>query len=329
MAMSAENQVDWQDEKKAFYGSDNIDNFRALADPQLAPDRSMASANIGTIQSAVAAILAVPDAELNYEKAKLAIHLLIDPEIDNDKVIAQLDRLAASATALAGPAPDLDVKLNALRKLIYQSGSWNDYRPLAYDHENYRGLRSKLISSYLETRRGNCVSMPLLFVILAERLGLAMAPQHLLVRYRDAYGRGINLEATSGANPARDEWLRQTKPMSDRALASGLYLRLLPKREGIAVIAAGVLQKLMDEARYEEAMAVCKHVLRHNPRDGITHANLATASHHIIHRDFRTPYGAYDRIPPQFRVHYEMLWECNITAVRAVTELGWEPPAPQ
>lgn len=54
--------------------------------------------------------------------------------------------------------------------------------------------------------------MPILFLILGDRLGLDMAlasaPLHMFVRWRDSSGRTLSLETTSGAHPARDAWFR-------------------------------------------------------------------------------------------------------------------------
>jgi hypothetical protein len=36
-------------------------------------------------------------------------------------------------------------------------------------------VRDKLISTYLATRRGNCVSMPILVLLVGERMGLDLS----------------------------------------------------------------------------------------------------------------------------------------------------------
>ena len=136
----------------------------------------------------------------------------------------------------------------------------------------------KLISHYLDTRLGDCVSMPLLFLILADRMGLNVAlstvPLHVFVRHIDTAGRVTNLETTSGANPARDEWVRRIRPTSDRAIRSGLHMRTLSRREGIALMATTVLQYLMDSRRYEEAIEVAQAILEQDQRNSIALINL-------------------------------------------------------
>ena len=209
--------------------------------------------------AAVRDILTAEDTRLDYGHAKLALDRLIEPDTATTVIAATLDRLVENARRLAGPSPPPDVQLAALRRLIYNAGPWNDHRPFAYDHADPLGQRigNKLLATYLATRRGNCVSMPALLLILAEKLGLdvalAKAPLHIFLRYRTESGRVLSLEATSGAHPARDEWYRQQMLMTDRAVASGLYLRTLPKREGMALLATTVLEHLIEQRRFTDA----------------------------------------------------------------------------
>jgi regulator of sirC expression with transglutaminase-like and TPR domain len=137
----------------------------------------------------------VPDSRLDYARAKLAFDRIIDPSLNAETTLAEVERLARNATAIAGPDATPQRKLAALRQVIYQSGVWNGNRPFSYDHADPLGInvRNKLLSTYLATRRGNCVSMPILFLLVGERMGLNLslstAPLHVFVRYTDPAGR--------------------------------------------------------------------------------------------------------------------------------------------
>jgi len=171
-------------------------------------------ASLGAVK-VVRAVLSLPDGELDYARAKLAFDKVVDPTVDVEATLAELNEMAETARRLAGRSASEGERLTALRKFVYVSGAWNAYRAFDYDHADFKNIRVKLIPHYLETRLGNCVSMPILFLILADKLGLdialAMAPAHFFVRYRDESRRVINLEPTSGALPARDIWIRQTR----------------------------------------------------------------------------------------------------------------------
>ncbi|HLL58308.1 MAG TPA: hypothetical protein VK391_00255 [Allosphingosinicella sp.] len=113
------------------------------------------------------AVFAVPDDRIDYAQAKLALDKIVDPSLDVAATMAELDQMAEEARRLAGPSPTEGDLLAALRKLIYESGPWNGYRPFAYDHSDPYGdhISNKLLHAYLATRLGNCISMPVLFLI--------------------------------------------------------------------------------------------------------------------------------------------------------------------
>ncbi len=292
------------------------------------------------IARSVRAILAVPERDIDHGSAKLALDALVDPSLDSGAAMADLDRMADRARDLAGPGAAEGARLGAVRRLIYDSGPWNGHRPFGYDHGDPLGtaIPGKLIANYLERRLGNCVSMPVLFLILAEKLGVALrlasAPHHMFLRYLAPDGTVINIEATSGGHPARDIWYRRNFPMSDRALASGLYMRTLSRREGLALMATTVLEHLLVSRRYEEAIAVATVILEHNPRDGQVMVAQASAYAGLIRTRFAARYPMPILIPEALRPGYWLLQQRNNALFAAAEALGWEPdgdfePPPQ
>lgn len=289
------------------------------------------AAAASTPAAIVGSVLSLPDDQLDYGRAKLAFDRIIDPSLNGDAISAELDRLAQSANALAGAGASQAAKLSALRRVIYESGAWNEGRPFAYDHADPLGqnVRNKLISTYLATRRGNCVSMPILVLIVGERmglhLGLSTAPLHIFLRYADETGREINLEATSGAHPARTIWYRQNLPMTDRAIESGLYMRTLTRREAVAHMASTVVDFLMGEGRFQEAIDVAEVILQNYPRDGYTLAKLGSAYGEVMRVEFQDRFATAAAIPPALRGRYMMLARANQRAFQAAEALGWQP----
>lgn len=282
--------------------------------------------------AAVRAILAASDTSPNYARAKLAFDRIIDPSINPDATLAEIARLAVRATALAGPNATDTAKLAALRRVIYESGAWNDNRPFSYDLADPLGqnVRNKLLSTYLATRRGNCVSMPILLLLVGERMGLNLslstAPLHVFVRYTDPAGREMNLEATSGGHPSRTIFYRQQMPMSDRAVESGLYLRTLTRREAVALMATTVMEFLMTEGRFQEAIEVAEVILQHYPRDGYTMVKLGSVYAELMRTEFVERYPNPALIPPPMRARYAMLAQRNQQMFQAAEALGWEEP---
>lgn len=171
--------------------------------------------------------------------------------------------------------------------------------------------------------------MPALFAILAQRLGLdvalATAPDHVFVRWRDEAGRILNLETTSGAHPAREAWFRHNMPMSDLALANGLYMRSLSRREEVALMAHSLLVELLDAESYGEAIEVANVILRHSPRDICAILGKGTACGHLIRTEFEGRYPHPFLIPMPQRLRYLTLARLNRELFEAAAALGWEP----
>jgi hypothetical protein len=171
--------------------------------------------------------------------------------------------------------------------------------------------------------------MPILFLILGDRLGLDMAlasaPLHMFVRWRDSSGRTLSLETTSGAHPARDAWFRRNMPMTGLALANGLYMRSLGRGEGVALMAHTLLEHLMDQRRYGDAVEVAGVILGRNPRDVHAMLNKATACAHLIRTEFEAHYSHPFLIPMPQRLRYLELARLNRELFATAEGLGWRP----
>jgi regulator of sirC expression with transglutaminase-like and TPR domain len=273
----------------------------------------------------------VPDERLDYERTKLAFDQIIDPSISANAILAEIDQLATRAAELAGRGASDAAKLAALSRVIYEAGDWNGNRPFSYDQADPLGqnVRNKMLSTYLTTRRGNCVSMPILMLLVGERMGLNLslstAPLHVFVRYTDPTGREMNLEATSGGHPARTIWYRQQMPMSDRSIESGLYMRTLTRREVVALMANVVLEFLMGERRFQDAIEVGEVILQNSPRDALTMVQVGTAYAGLMNAEFVELYPTPASIPPPLRARYTMLAGRNRQLFQTAEALGWEP----
>lgn len=279
--------------------------------------------------AAVAAVLDRPDRELDYLEAKLAFESLVDPAIDREWVRQEVERLAATARTMARPWAGSAARLAALRALIYEPGPWNGQRPFAYDQDDpfSPGNRNSLLAHYLSTRRGNCISMPVLFLALAERLGvelkLVRAPSHILLGQAGADGRLVYMEATSGAHPARPEWIRQNISISDRGIETGLYLKPLSRREGVVLLAGCLAEHFIIVKRYQQAIDVCQAALVHDPAAATLLAAQGCAYGWLLGTEFQERYKVPFLVPEHLRFRRLLLTERNRTLFDAAEALGW------
>lgn len=278
----------------------------------------------------VRTLLATPESKIDFARAKLTIDKLVDPQVDVASGLAQIDRMAEIVSKMAGTNAGPIQKLGAVRRFIYVDGEWNGHRPFQYDLNDPLGQRlaNKLLPIYIATRRGNCVSMPILFVIVADRLGvhatISTAPLHVFAKYvDDRRGKVYNLETTSGGYPERDAWLRQNFPMTDEAVKNGVYLKTLSRREAVAVMAELLLEHDMQERHYRAVIDMAELILEFYQNDVNAMLAEGTAYAHLIDVEFRQRYPDPQNIPRKLKPVYQTYARKNEELFDRALALGW------
>lgn len=286
----------------------------------------------------VRSLLDKPENELDFTQAKLAIDAFADPSIDVDAIGAEIDLMVETVEKMIATLPPEAAatsleRMRALRAFLYEPGWWNDNKPFQYDLDDPYGQQAgaQFLTTYLRTRKGNCVSMPILFLALAQRIGLEVtlstAPLHLFIKWTDAEsGKTWNLEATSGAGFTRDEHYRKLMPMTDEAVANGVYLKTLSRRETLGVMASLVLDDLLQEENYEDAIRVADVLLEVNPADSYALVKKGTAYYRLLERDIIRKYPKESDIPLTEMPRAIELSRSNQEAFAKAEALGWREP---
>jgi regulator of sirC expression with transglutaminase-like and TPR domain len=201
----------------------------------------------------------------------------------------------------------------------------------SYDQTDPLGTNpvNRKLSRYLETRRGNCITMPILMLFVGKRLGLNMtlvqAPLHLFIKYTDDDGKIWNLEATSGGGFTRDVWYRQKLPMSDEAVANGVYLRPLSHDEAVAVIGSTLVEHALETGNYENAIAISNVLLKHYPNFAYLLAKTGSAYGGLLHRELAGKYTRMEDIPVELKAKADEWYRLNGEAFAEAEALGWRP----
>ncbi|MGE4347732.1 MAG: hypothetical protein AB7D46_10010, partial [Flavobacteriaceae bacterium] len=115
-------------------------------------------------------------------------------------------------------------------------------KPFTYDFEDvfgHRELSNLFVSKLLDTQKGNCNSMPYLYKILAEELGvdanLALAPNHIYIKHNIKSLGWYNTELTSGIFP-QDSWLMASGFIHLDAIQNGVFMKALNNKESLALL---------------------------------------------------------------------------------------------
>ncbi|WNI35924.1 hypothetical protein [Chryseobacterium sp. SG20098] len=116
------------------------------------------------------------------------------------------------------------------------------YKPFTYDFEDVFGhkeLSNLFVSKLLDTQKGNCNSMPYLYKIIAEELGvdanLALAPNHIYIKHNIKSIGWFNTELTSGIFP-QDSWLMASGYIHLDAIQNGVFMKALNNKESLALL---------------------------------------------------------------------------------------------
>ena len=137
-----------------------------------------------------------------------------------------------------------------------------NYIPFRYDFEDVFGHEhwdSMFVTKLLETRKGNCHSLPYLYKILAEELGvtanLALAPNHIYIKHRNIKNGWYNTELTSGIFPV-DAWLMASGFIHIDAISNGVYMKALDDKESIALCLVDLAQGYQKSMFYDNDLVL-------------------------------------------------------------------------
>jgi regulator of sirC expression with transglutaminase-like and TPR domain len=231
------------------------------------------------------ASLVADDATLSLTEAAVSIGQDEYPELDPQAVLADLDALGERLKRRI-PADAVPVqKLRFLNRYFFQelgfAGNVNDYYASAnsYLHE------------LLRTRRGIPISMAVLYIELAQQIGLTARgvafPGHFLVKVRMPQGEVI-LDPFTGHSLSRDELEERLVPYKRRQgllgefdMPLGLFLQSASPREVVARMLRNLKEVHRAAEDWAHLLAVQQRLVVLLPRDwderrdrGLTHAEL-------------------------------------------------------
>lgn len=229
--------------------------------------------------AAVEGLLALPANRIDIGMAALTFAREIYPETDPQGRSREIDRLAWRAGEFIRlvKAADPESIIRALNTFLHKiHGVSYDQSPGGKENQaNY------FITGILDTRKGMCLTIPMLYMAIAQRLGYPVygveAPQHFFVRYVDPRLIEQNIELTLTAGYVPDDDYAFKLNISDKARRLGTYLRTLTNREFLGLLLqqnAIVFRKRGDEDRAIKYWEIAQRI---DPRSASYPRNLAAA----------------------------------------------------
>ncbi len=219
-------------------------------------------------------LLSQPQSELNIGDAALRLSSLVDADADPAEGRARLDGLAKRVAVLVGGRTDPDFRIRAINTVLFREAEYG------YDKSDMMGVKPENATLWglLSRRKGNCVSLPLLWFAVAERLKYPVfavsAPQHFFLRYDDGKFRQ-NIEATSGGGSPSDERIIHELEVPEAAIKSGSMMRSLSKRQFLLELISNHAALELGARNLGNAEALLTAVVQEDSRNLGAHHNLA------------------------------------------------------
>mgnify|MGYP000211944010 CR=1 FL=1 len=208
------------------------------------------------------------------------------------------------------------------------------HEPFRYDYKDYQAYddhRNMFVTKCLATGFGQCASMPIVYLILAEKLGvkayLSFAPQHSFIKHPDNSGYIINYEPTSGWEIS-DSWYRDNMHISAQAVKTGIYLDTLNSKQVVANCAFDLAVQYIrvDLTGNEEFILDCLHTgIPHFPENNnlqslfIYSTHLKTVLREMMRKYKITNFEDLYKIPEAKAIYTEYIGN-----EAYITKLGYE-----
>ncbi|MBB4037669.1 hypothetical protein GGR21_003590 [Dysgonomonas hofstadii] len=202
--------------------------------------------------------------------------------------------------------------------------------PMQYDFEDFRGEQdfSKLfITKLLSSHKGQCHSLPLLYLILCEKVGaeasLAFSPQHSYIKFKDRNNNWHNLELTQGMMTT-DAFIIGSGFINAAAIKHGVYMQPQSKKQVIAHCLSDLASGYIHKYGYDKFVIQCiDSVLAYAPTN--TSALAMKSNYHSIHLSYAA-HQVGSPPPDTLKVHYPdiyKLFEQRNNVYRRLDEIGF------
>lgn len=142
-----------------------------------------------------------------------------------------------------------------------------------YNFDDFLGEKdwsNQFVTKMIETRKGNCHSLPYLYMILAQELDansyLSFAPNHIYVKTRCKKLGWYNTELTSGEFPT-DAWIKASGYITIEAIKSGIYMDTIGEKQMIGLTVFDLAKSYLNQTENynnDFALNCCDLVLKYH-----------------------------------------------------------------
>jgi hypothetical protein len=148
------------------------------------------------------------------------------------------------------------------------------HTPFEYNFDDYAGQKdwsSMFVSTLMETKKGNCHSLPYLYKMIMNEIGqesyLSLAPNHIYIKAKNKRVGWYNVELTCGDFPT-DAWLMASGYIHTDAVRNGIYMEALSEKQSVALCLVDLAQGYQAKFGIDDGSFIlkcCDTALQHFP----------------------------------------------------------------
>lgn len=209
-------------------------------------------------------IVALPENKIDIGIAALTFAKDVYPDLDLDAYSRQIDELAERARRFVGDKKDPHERVKALAEFFFNAEG--------YSYDFSKTDTNYYLNGTLDTKKGNCSTMPMLYLTIAQRLGYPVypvaAPDHLLLRYvEEGQNKYFNIETTSAIAGTPDDTVYiKGLGIGETALKKGSYLRTMTYSQYIADLFASNAVTFGQRGNIDRAIDYLENAVDLNPQ---------------------------------------------------------------
>ena len=223
-------------------------------------------------------VLALPDDEIDLATAVMILYGEWDPSFDATGSLEEIERMVVDLRARISPEDSPERIISLLSQYIFKEEAYSCLDPA--DPLYMKTMEGSALPRVMAKKKGDCLGLSLLHLVLAERLGLPLhgvaVARHFFVRYDDGEKR-INIETTDKGRESEDSYYEEKYMLHPTYTNHNFYLRNLPKEEVIGVFLSNLGAAYHEKGMYDKAIDKIRGALEINPNDAKTHYNLGVA----------------------------------------------------